>query len=54
MDLCLAVERRPVSQFAKRWWEKEVLDMDRMQTEAWEAEWEEGKDEMDGMATETN
>ena len=53
IDLCLAAERRTGSRVTKRWIEKEVLDLEGMQTAAREAEREEGGEEKDGAETET-
>ena len=41
MDMCLAVERRPVSQVSKQWWDQEGMELERMRTAAWEVEREE-------------
>ena len=49
MDLSMAVERRPGSRVAKRWWEKDILDLERMWTAAQEAEQMDGEEETDGM-----
>ena len=53
MDLCLALERSPGSNMEKQWWEQEGLDMEGMQTTAWEAEHTEREEDMDGTEMET-
>ena len=54
MDLCLAAEQRPGSRVAKRWWEQDGLDLDRMRTVDQEAERIEGEEETDRTVTETD
>ena len=53
MDLFLAAERCPVSRVENWWWEQEGLYLEGVRTEAWEAEQEEGEEEIDRMATDT-
>ena len=48
MDLYLAEARMTGSRVAKRWWEQDSLDMERMQTVDWEAERTDGEEETDG------
>ena len=43
IDLCLVAKRRPGPRVATRWWEKEILDLEGMQTAAWE------EDQMEGV-----
>ena len=42
MGLCMEAERRPGSQVANWWWEKEGMELEGMQMEEWEAEQDEG------------
>ena len=54
MDLCLAEERRLELRLAKRWWEQEVLELKGMWMAAREEEREEGEEDMDGAAMDTD
>ena len=54
MDLSMAVERRPGSRVAKRWWEKDILDLERMWTAAQEAEQMKREEDMGEMETYTD
>ena len=38
MNLCLAEERRPRRRISNQWWDQEGVDVEGMQTAAWEAE----------------
>ena len=54
MYLCLAEERHPGSQEAKRQWEQDCLDLQEMRTAAREVEREEGDRETNGMTMKTD
>ena len=54
MYLCLEAERRPGTRVFKKWWEKDVLDLEGTRMEDHEAELWEREGGEDGEETETD
>ena len=54
VDLCLSVKQRPGTRVTMRWWEQDGLDLERLWTEAREAEKTKGDEQMDRKDTATN